>query len=139
MKHKKPLSKLIETIERKSISKRKPKGLLIQISLENPTIIQEALSKVEASHWKKTIIEEIKSLQKNNIWSLTTLFPNQNVVGYKWIFKVKLNANGTIAKYKAKVVAKGIFNNNFFLLSKDIFSSCETYFNLNVVILCSTS
>jgi hypothetical protein len=139
VKHKKPLSKLIETIERKSISKRKPKGLLIQISLENPTIIQEALSKVEASHWKKTIIEEIKSLQKNNIWSLTTLFPNQNVVGYKWIFKVKLNANGTIAKYKAKVVAKGIFNNNFFLLSKDIFSSCETYFNLNVVILCSTS
>jgi hypothetical protein len=29
------------------------------------------------------------------------------VVGCKWIFKVKLNGNGTIAKYKAKLVAKG--------------------------------
>jgi hypothetical protein len=42
---------------------------------------------------------------------LTILPPNQNVVGYKWIFKVKFNANGTLAKYKAKLVAKGIFNN----------------------------
>ncbi len=57
------------------------------------------------------INEELKSLQKNNIWNLTTLRPNQNVVGYKWTFKVKFNAKGTIAKYKAKLVAKGIFNN----------------------------
>jgi hypothetical protein len=42
---------------------------------------------------------------------LTTLPPNQNVVGYNWTFKVKFNANGTIAKYKAKLVAKKIFNN----------------------------
>ncbi len=116
MKHKKPLSKLIETINRKSISKRKPKGLLTQISLEYPTIIQEALSKVEASHWKKAINEELKSLQKNNIRNLTTLPPNQNVAGYKWIFKVKFNANGTITKYKAEVVAKRIFNNNFIII-----------------------
>ncbi len=38
---------------------------------------------------------------------MTTLSPNWNVVGCKWIFKVKLNGNGTIAKYKAKLVAKG--------------------------------
>jgi hypothetical protein len=43
---------------------------------------------------------------------LTTLLPNQNVVGYKWIFKLNFNANGTIAKYKEKLVAKGILNNN---------------------------
>ncbi len=112
MRHKRPPSRLFETIEGKFISKRKPKGLLTQISLEDPTIIQEALSKVETSHWKKMINEELKSLQKNNIWNLTTLPPNQNVVGYKWIFKLNFNANGTIAKYKEKLVAKGILNNN---------------------------
>jgi hypothetical protein len=36
-----------------------------------------------------------------------TLPPNQNVVCHKWTFKVKFNANGTIAKYKTKLVAKG--------------------------------
>jgi hypothetical protein len=71
VKHKKPPSKLIETIERKSISKRKLKGLLTQISLEDPSIIQETLPKVEASHWKKAINEKLKSLQKNNIGNLT--------------------------------------------------------------------
>ncbi len=35
-----------------------------------------------------------------------TLPPNQNVVCHKWTFKVKFNANGTIAKYKTKLVVK---------------------------------
>jgi hypothetical protein len=65
VRHKRPPSRLFETIEGKFISKRKPKGLLTQISLGNPTIVQEALSKVEANHWKKVINEESKSLQKN--------------------------------------------------------------------------
>jgi hypothetical protein len=39
-----------------------------------------------------------------------TLPPNQNVVCHKWTFKVKFS-NGTIAKYKTELVAKGIFNN----------------------------
>jgi hypothetical protein len=43
-------------------------------------------------------------LEKNNTWNLTTLPPNYNVIGYKWILKVKFNAKfGIIAKYKARL------------------------------------
>uniref|UniRef100_A0A2N9GL69 Reverse transcriptase Ty1/copia-type domain-containing protein n=1 Tax=Fagus sylvatica TaxID=28930 RepID=A0A2N9GL69_FAGSY len=33
--------------------------------------------------------------------------PNKNVVGCKWVYKLKHNSDGTIARYKAKLVAKG--------------------------------
>lgn len=33
--------------------------------------------------------------------------PNVNIVVCKWVFKLKLHSNGSIARYKAKLVAKG--------------------------------
>ena len=30
-----------------------------------------------------------------------------NLVGCKWVFKLKLNSDGSISRYKAKLVAKG--------------------------------
>ena len=33
--------------------------------------------------------------------------PSQNVVGCKWVYKVKRNSDGTISKYKERLVAKG--------------------------------
>jgi hypothetical protein len=90
----------------RSTFKRKPiKGLLLtQISPKEPTTIQKVLSRAKASHWKKAINEKLNLLEKNNTWNLTTLPPNYNVIGYKWILKVKFNAKfGIIAKYKARL------------------------------------
>lgn len=33
--------------------------------------------------------------------------PSCNVVGSKWVFRIKRNSDGTIQRYKAQVVAKG--------------------------------
>jgi hypothetical protein len=43
--------------------------------------------------------------------------------GYKWIFKVKFNANGTITKYKTRLVVKG------YTQQKDI-DYQETFFSV---------
>jgi hypothetical protein len=35
-------------------------------------------------------------------------FPNRrNSIGNKWVFKKKLNAEGKVEKYKARLIAKG--------------------------------
>jgi hypothetical protein len=50
---------------------------------------------------------EFTALLKNSTWSLVQPKPNTNVVGCKWVFRIKRNAAGTIERYKARLVAKG--------------------------------
>jgi len=61
------------------------------------------MSYQEASYWKETVNSEIESII--NIW--IDLFPESKHLGHKWIFKRKIKANGTIDKYKDRLVVKG--------------------------------
>ena len=47
------------------------------------------------------------SLDKNESWNLVQLPAGRKVIGRKWLFKKKLNAEGKVDKYKACLVAKG--------------------------------
>ena len=38
---------------------------------------------------------------------MTTLPPSKVPIGCKWVFKIKLKANGFVERYKARLVAKG--------------------------------
>ena len=52
---------------------------------------------------------EIDSLHANNVWELTVveLLKGQKPVGSRWVFKVKTNADGSIERCKARLVAQG--------------------------------
>lgn len=50
--------------------------------------------------------KEFNTLLKNGMWSLVSSHPSQNLVGYKWVFCIKRNADGFIEQYKARLVAK---------------------------------
>jgi len=39
-------------------------------------------------------------------WDLVPLPPNRQAIGCKWIFRVKENVNGSINRFKARLVAK---------------------------------
>nr|GEV41487.1 putative RNA-directed DNA polymerase [Tanacetum cinerariifolium] len=62
---------------------------------------------VKRKHWRTAIMDEIKSIEKNNTWSLVEFPKGAKTVGVKWIYKTKLNENGELQKYKARLVAKG--------------------------------
>lgn len=50
---------------------------------------------------------EMESLKAHKVWELTTLPPGKRVVGSKWVYKVKTGEDGSIERYKARLVAQG--------------------------------
>ncbi|KAD7117956.1 hypothetical protein E3N88_05224 [Mikania micrantha] len=57
--------------------------------------------------WKEAIKNEIDSILQNHTWELVDLPPGCKPLGYRWIFKRKMKADGFIDKYKARLVIKG--------------------------------
>ena len=51
--------------------------------------------------------DELTALLRNGTWELVPPSPTQNVVGCKWVFRIKRNSDGSISKYKARLVTKG--------------------------------
>ena len=51
--------------------------------------------------------KEIQALEKTGTWILTPLPAGKTPIGCKWVYKVKLNFDGSIERYKARLVPKG--------------------------------
>jgi len=51
--------------------------------------------------------EEVKMIEKNNTWEFVNYPRGKGIIGVKWVYKTKLNLDGTIQKNKARLVAKG--------------------------------
>lgn len=50
---------------------------------------------------------EINALLKQETWTLVPRNTTQNIVGCRWAYKIKRRSNGSIDRYKDRLVAKG--------------------------------
>ncbi|KAM2263641.1 hypothetical protein ACFXTI_039901 [Malus domestica] len=57
--------------------------------------------------WQKTMEDEISMIEKNHTWDLVDRPFDKPIIGVKWVYKTKLNLDGSVQKNKAKLVAKG--------------------------------
>jgi len=76
-------------------------------TLNNPTTYQEAMSRRDAVHWKRACAEELEEFVRQRLFSVVPRPIGRKVVGCKWIFKTKLDAEGQVECYKAQLVAQG--------------------------------
>ena len=74
---------------------------------DEPKKFKAALSSSDSTYWKEAVNSKIESILSNHTWELTDLFPGNKHLGSKWIFKRKMKPDGTIDKYKARLVVKG--------------------------------
>ncbi|KAL0546653.1 hypothetical protein IC582_016565 [Cucumis melo] len=57
--------------------------------------------------WVAAMEEELSMIEKNKTWILVDRPQDRKVIGVKWVFRTKLNADGSINKHKARLVVKG--------------------------------
>lgn len=57
--------------------------------------------------WQKAMDEEYKALLLQGTWTLVEPPPHAHIIGCQWIFKIKRHSDGSVARYKARLVANG--------------------------------
>uniref|UniRef100_A0A2N9GQC0 Reverse transcriptase Ty1/copia-type domain-containing protein n=1 Tax=Fagus sylvatica TaxID=28930 RepID=A0A2N9GQC0_FAGSY len=62
---------------------------------------------VQSQDWRDAMTAELAALESNHTWSLTSLPPGKQSIGCKWVYKIKLKADGSVERHKARLVAKG--------------------------------
>jgi hypothetical protein len=72
----------------------------------DPLTYEEAMKSEKKEEWIRAIEDEKKSLRDMNTWSEINIIPDKPIVKSKWVFKTKINPDGT-TKTKARLVAKG--------------------------------
>ncbi|KAL0383330.1 UNVERIFIED_CONTAM: hypothetical protein Scaly_0620300 [Sesamum calycinum] len=61
--------------------------------------------------WVEAMNQELTALKKNDTWDFVELPPGKKVIGSRWVFKLKLNPDGSVQRHKARLVATG-YNQN---------------------------
>ena len=51
--------------------------------------------------------EELDILKEQNVWTMVPIPQNRNIVGCRWVYKIKRDAIGNITPQKARLVAQG--------------------------------
>ena len=95
------------------------------------------MSSPEAPYWKEVIKDEVESILQNHTWELVDLPPGSKSLGYKWIFKKKMKADGSIDKYKARLVVKG-YNKKEGLDYFDTYSPVTRILSIRMLIVITT-
>jgi len=58
-------------------------------------------------HWRDAMDIEFNTLITNGTWDLVPPTQGTSIVGSKWVFRVKCNADDSIEHFKARLVTKG--------------------------------
>ncbi|GKA56682.1 zinc finger, CCHC-type containing protein, partial [Tanacetum coccineum] len=74
---------------------------------DDPKTFYEAMKSQDVAFWKEAINDEMDFIMGNNTWVLTDLPPGCRPLGCKWIFKRKMKVDGTVEKFKARLVIQG--------------------------------
>ena len=74
---------------------------------ETPATFGDANVSRDKAKWRAAMDTEMKSLEQNDVWNLVKLPPGRKAVGSKWVFNKKAGADGSVQRYKARLVAQG--------------------------------
>ena len=117
---------------RQPVDYKKEKISMMTVALD-PVSVTDALSRVDGDRWKEAMDSEMKSLIDNETWILVDRPKDQDTVSCRWIFKSKLKPDGSIGRYKGRLVARG-FQQRHGIDYQETFASVVRYESIRVVL-----
>ena len=78
---------------------------------KTPKHFGEAMRSSDKEHWLKAIADELKAVRAMNCYDLLvsqSLLPKgANLIGFTWVFRIKIHEDGTVARFKARICVDG--------------------------------
>ena len=87
----------------------------------NPQEPQNFFQAVKDPLGREVMDKEIQALEQNHTWELTSLPLGKTPIGCKWVYRIKFKSNGTVDRYKTRLVAKGYTQKEGALTSSKLF------------------
>ena len=72
-----------------------------------PKGFREAMDLPQQREWAGAILAELNSMEELNVWELEEPPPGTKPINAKWVFKLKRQKGGEIARFKARLCARG--------------------------------
>lgn len=95
------------TRSRAGLIKPNPKYELVTLQSSIHCEPKTFKSALKHTGWYRAVLEEMKALHDNKTWVLVPRPPHMNIIGCKWDYKMKRNADGSLDQLKAQFVMKG--------------------------------
>ena len=75
--------------------------------ITEPITIKEALEGPQSQQWYEAAVGELDSHVVNNTWTLVPPPTGEHILPVKWVFIIKKNPDGSISRFKARLVVRG--------------------------------
>jgi histone deacetylase 1/2 len=104
-------------------------------STGEPQTVEEALGDKK---WKEAMDIEYNALMKNNTWYLVPHKKGSNIIYCKWVHRIKYKADGSLDKYKSRLIAKG-FKQRYGIDYEDTFNLVVKMSTIRIILSIAVS
>jgi len=105
---------------------------------DDPKTLAQAMGRPDWPEWKLAMEEELALMAKYDVWDVVDEPVDTNIVGSRWVFRIKRDSNGKILKYRARLVAQG-FTQMYGIDFQDTFAPVARLSSIRAVIALAAS
>ena len=100
--------------------------------------LANVLGRPDSKRWIAAVLVEIEAHLENETWELAQLPLGRQAIGSRWVFKIKRKPDGSIDKYKGRVVVQG-FSQVQGIHYNEVFASTVRMAAMHAVIVITTT
>ena len=80
---------------------------IMAFNLTIPQSYEDVVKSKYRNKWENAMKEELKTIESRDVWDIVDRPKNQKIITSRWVYSVKNNVDGSIKRFKARLVAHG--------------------------------